>query len=99
MMKPSTLQQPSLRYLCSGSSSADDDAKKQASSGPVHVYEGAKNKVVQTLKKVSVANLGFAVLSTPLLQYITAATGNPGKGVAMSALVSEAAHAPNCKHR
>ena len=39
------------------------------------------------LKKVSIANLGFAVASAPLLQYITAATGQSGKGTVMSALL------------
>ena len=51
------------------------------------MYEGAKNQIVKTLKKLSVANLGFAVASAPLLQYITAATGSSGKGVAMSGLL------------
>ena len=40
-----------------------------------------------TLKRLSVANLGFAVAAAPLLQYITNATGAPGKGVAMSAVL------------
>ena len=43
--------------------------------------------VVSTLKMASIANLGFAVASVPLLQYITSATGNSGKGVAMSSLL------------
>ena len=51
------------------------------------LYEGAKNKIVKSLKTVSIANLGFAVASAPLLQYITAASGNSGKGVAMSGLL------------
>lgn len=40
-----------------------------------------------TLKKVSIANLGFALASAPLLQYITSATGQGGKGTVMSALI------------
>jgi len=51
------------------------------------VYEGAKNKIVTTLKMASIANLGFALASAPLLQYITAASGASGKGVAMSGLL------------
>lgn len=51
------------------------------------VYDGAKNKIVTTLKKLSIANLGFAVGSVPLLQYITAAQGAAGKGTAMSSLL------------
>lgn len=39
------------------------------------------------LKKVSIANLGFALTSTPLLYYITSAGGQGGKGVVMSALL------------
>tara|TARA_B110001452_G_C15190622_1_gene413412 strand:+ start:576 stop:983 length:408 start_codon:yes stop_codon:yes gene_type:complete len=39
------------------------------------------------LKKVSIANLGFALASTPLLQYITSASGQGGKGAVMSALL------------
>ena len=39
------------------------------------------------LKKVSIANLGFAVASAPILQYITSATGQGGKGSVMSALL------------
>ena len=50
-------------------------------------YEGAKNKIVSTLKMASIANLGFAVASAPILQYITAASGNSGKGIAMSGLL------------
>lgn len=51
------------------------------------IFEGGKNKVVATLKKLSIANLGFALAGTPILQYITSATGNPGKGIAMSGLI------------
>jgi hypothetical protein len=74
------------------------------------MFEGAKNKIVKTLKLASIANLGFAVASgtpalapcqrricrslalcaratVPLLQYITAASGASGKGVAMSMLL------------
>ncbi len=72
------------RYL---SSKADDEPSSQQPPQSTTVYEGAKNKIVMTLKLASIANLGFAVASVPLLQYITAATGNEGKGVAMSALL------------
>ena len=51
------------------------------------IFEGGKTKAVTTLKRLSVANLGFAVGAAPLLQYITNATGAPGKGVAMSAVL------------
>ena len=39
------------------------------------------------LKKVSIANLGFALASAPLLHYITSASGQGGKGSVMSALL------------
>lgn len=77
-----------LRF-CSGK--AEEPPKEApaaaASTEPQLVYEGAKNKIVSTLKMASIANLGFAVASAPILQYITAASGNSGKGVAMSSLV------------
>ena len=76
---------------CSGTSTEakaqEGEANVQESKEPVIVFEGAKNQVVQTLKKVSVANLGFAIASTPILHYITAQMGSPGKGTAMSALL------------
>ena len=52
------------------------------------IFEGGKNKIVTTLKKLSIANLAFALAGTPLLQYITSATGSPGKGIAMSGLLT-----------
>ena len=73
-----------------GSGKAEEAPKAEAAAeatAPVLVYEGAKNKIVTTLKMASIANLGFALSSVPILQYITQATGNPGKGAAMSSLV------------
>ena len=73
---------------CSGAAASDTGKKEEdAKVFEGQVFEGAKNKVVTTIKKVSIANLGFAIASAPILQYITAASGNSGKGVAMSALV------------
>ena len=46
--------------------------------------ESAKTQAVTTLKRLSVANLGFAVGAAPLLQYITAArprAARPGRSV------------------
>ena len=74
---------PSLRRLCSTEAKPAEAAEEKE----VLVYEGAKNKIVMTLKKLSIANLGFAVMSAPVLQYITSAAGAGGKGVAMSGLV------------
>ena len=81
---------------CSGTAAGGGDSGKKEADDKVfegQVFEGAKNKVVTTIKKVSIANLGFAIASVPVLQYITAASGNPGKGVAMSALVRK-----ECSH-
>jgi hypothetical protein len=52
------------------------------------IFEGGKTQVVKTLKRLSIANLGFALASTPLLYYITNATGHGGKGMAMSSLLT-----------
>ena len=89
LLRPATI---SLARFGSGKAEAappDDAAKVEAAAAeePKLVYEGAKNKIVKTLKKLSVANLGFAVAATPVLQYITAASGSSGKGVAMSGLL------------
>ena len=39
----------------------------------------ARAQAVMMLKKVSIANLGFALASAPLLHYITSASGQGGK--------------------
>lgn len=79
------------RWCSGGAAPTEEKAAppedKEPPTGPNHVYEGAKNKVVKTIKTVSIANLGFAVASAPLLQYITQLSGNPGKGIAMSSLL------------
>ena len=51
------------------------------------VFTGPKAGLVTTMKRVSIANLSFAVTSAPLLYYITNLAGTPVKGVAMSALL------------
>lgn len=83
-----TVHAPSwtCRRHCSSDAAAKEDSPP-ANGAPALVYEGAKNKIVLSLKKVSIGNLGFAVASMPILQYITSASGSPGKGVAMSALL------------
>lgn len=70
---------PPRRLLCDGAPKGYTEEKV--------IFEGGKTKAVTTLKRLSVANLGFAVAAAPLLQYITNATGAPGKGVAMSAVL------------
>ena len=72
---------------CFLSTEAAAEPKPAEDERPKLVYEGAKNKIVSTLKRLSVANLGFALASAPILHYITSAHGASGKGVAMSSLV------------
>jgi len=93
LCSPALLQQQHMQQRwCSGGAAPTEEKAappedKEPSTGPNHVYEGAKNKVVKTIKTVSIANLGFAVASAPLLQYITQLSGSPGKGIAMSSLL------------
>ena len=82
---PSRCAGASMRRFCS--SQPAEEAESAPSDKPALVYEGAKNKIVITLKTLSIANLAFAVISAPILQYITAAHGNSGKGTAMASLV------------
>ena len=77
----------SVYRFCSSQPDQPRESEAPPSDKPALVYEGAKNKIVITLKTLSIANLGFAVVSAPILQYITAAHGNSGKGTAMAALV------------
>jgi len=39
-------------------------------------FQGNKDQIVRRLKMASVANLGFAAASAPVLQYITSMSGN-----------------------
>lgn len=85
---PPRCHAPSLLQTARACSSTPDvSAAPAEEEKPKVLYEGAKNKLVATLKKVSIANLGFAVTSAPVLQYITSMSGQSGKGVAMSALL------------
>jgi hypothetical protein len=84
---------PVVRF-CSGKSEAEDMSTAEEPETSVLLYEGAKNKIVKTIKMVSIANLGFALAACPILQYITALSGTPGKGVAMSGLVRVRLHKP-----
>ena len=78
---------PAPRF-CSGRP-ADDGSE------PVLLYEGAKNKIVKTIKMVSIANLGFAIGACPVLHYVTSMAGSPGKGIAMSGLVCRTGLSPS----
>ena len=42
---------------------------------------------MRTMKMVSVGNLSFACISSPLIYVATSMSGAPGKGIAMSALL------------
>lgn len=82
-LKPSC----TLGYRFCSSKAEETPAAPVDDGAPKLLFEGAKAKIVKTLKMASIANLGFAALSVPLLQYITSATGAGGKGAAMSALL------------
>ena len=69
------------------SAKAEVPEQPPAAEAPVMLFEGPKAKLVRTMKMVSIANLGFAVASTPILYAVTLASGAPGKGIAMSALL------------
>ena len=78
------------RRLCTPAEAPAEEAKPASFIGGDEeklIYTGGQNKAVVMLKKVSIANLGFAVASTPVLQYITQATGQGGKGAVMSGLL------------
>ena len=75
------------RSRCSAAAPPPPANEPAAAPEPALMYEGAKNKIVGTIKKVSIANLGFAVVSSPLLYVATNAMGSPGKGIAMSSLL------------
>jgi len=51
------------------------------------LFDGPKAKLVRTMKMVSIANLSFAIISSPILYAVTSASGAPAKGIAMSALL------------
>ena len=76
---------PLSRALCSAP--PKDGAAPAAEAETKVLFIGSKNRMVSTLKKLSIANLGFAGASAPLLYYITSATGGGGKGIAMSAIL------------
>ena len=69
------------------SAKAEVPEQPPAAEAPMMLFEGPKAKLVRTMKMVSIANLGFAVASTPILYAVTLASGAPGKGIAMSALL------------
>ena len=81
--QPTPLRPASASLVRFGSGKAeaapDDSSSSAKSEEPALVYEGAKNKIVRTLKTLSIANLAFAVAATPILQYITAASGNSAR--------------------
>jgi len=67
---------------------AEQPAEEEQPALPAGVlFEGPKASLVSTMKKVSIANLSFAVVSSPIIYAATLASGAPGKGIAMSALL------------
>lgn len=51
------------------------------------LFDGPKWSVVRTMKKISVANLSFACISSPIIILSTQMAGAPSTGIAMSALL------------
>jgi hypothetical protein len=91
LMRPS-VRRVNLNAACASprrwlSAKAEVPGQPPAAEAPVMLFEGPKAKLVRTMKMVSIANLGFAVASTPILYAVTLASGAPGKGIAMSALL------------
>ena len=72
---------------CLSGNSEPPPPEKPAALTPQLVFEGPKASLVRTMKVVSVANLTFAMISSPLLCYVTNLADAPGKGVAMSILL------------
>ena len=54
---------------------------------PRLLFEGPKSQTVRTMKMVSVGNLSFACISSPLIVISTQIGGAPATGIAMSALL------------
>ena len=54
---------------------------------PRLLFEGPKSQTVKTMKMVSVGNLSFACISSPLIVISTQIGGAPATGIAMSALL------------
>ena len=82
---------PALRRLCDSAGPDADAGPKVDASGAYEseavLFEGGKNTMVKTLKMASIANLGFALASAPLLHFITSQTGHEATGWAMSGLL------------
>jgi hypothetical protein len=77
------------RLLCTPA--APDAAAQEATAAcdaeGTLLFEGGKARIIKTLKMASLANLGFAAASAPVLHYITSQTGHGGTGVAMAGLL------------
>jgi hypothetical protein len=76
-----------LSFSRNQSAMPKEEVSEAAPEKEMLMFEGGKNKMVKTLKMASIANLGFAVSSGPVLYYITSATGQGGKGAMMSVLL------------
>ena len=82
------LRAPALRRcLCSEAPKAPEPEPEPAPEVPKLLFSSPKEKMVKTIKMVSIGNLMFGVAATPLLYYITSMVGSGGKGIAMSSLI------------
>ena len=80
------------RSLCTaaapeGESSAGTPDELPDEAPPRLLFEGPKSQTVRTMKMVSVGNLSFACISSPLIVISTQIGGAPATGIAMSALL------------
>ena len=99
LLHASRLSMPSTRTLMAcprwpiaphrwmSAKAGEDATPPAADEAPVCLFEGPKGSLVTTMKRVSIANLTFALVSSPIICAATQAGGAPGKGIAMSALL------------
>jgi len=80
VLRPVSVLKQSGRW-CSTKAEEPPAESKPADDKPMVLFEGAKNKLVMHLKMVSIGNLGLAITTTPVLQYVAGA-----KGMLMSGL-------------
>ena len=80
VLRPASVLEQSGRW-CSTKAEEPPAESKPVDDKPTVLFEGAKNKLVMHLKMVSIGNLGLAITTTPVLQYVAGA-----KGMLMSGL-------------
>ena len=74
------------RSLCTAAA-PEGESSAGTPDEPRLLFEGPKSQTVRTMKMVSVGNLSFACISSPLIVISTQIGGAPATGIAMSALL------------